>query len=215
MPFSVCVKDRMMYSHTFTFDDGVPFTTGCTAVVTATFEGAALGPYDILIDILVAQRLLREVMELYDHKNLDALQEFARPDGSRRNTTVEVMAQAVYRQLHSRLQALSLSLSLSVSLSLSLSSRILPFAARTHRSLPACAPAQAHHHSVLATDGKGLGAVTARTPPTPAAACAPPQTFASHLQAMHIKLEESDVALASYWEEARPEGLFSARAVGS
>jgi len=144
-----------MYSHTFTFDDGVPFTTGCTAVVTATFEGAALGPYDILIDILVAQRLLREVMELYDHKNLDALQEFARPDGSRRNTTVEVMAQAVYRQLHSRLQA--------------------------------------HHHSVLATDGKGLGAVTA----------------------MHIKLEESDVALASYWEEARPEGLFSARAVGS
>ncbi|EOD25832.1 hypothetical protein EMIHUDRAFT_205999 [Emiliania huxleyi CCMP1516] len=138
MPFSVCVKDRMMYSHTFTFDDGVPFTTGCTAVVTATFEGAALGPYDILIDILVAQKLLREVMELYDHKNLDALQEFARPDGSRRNTTVE-----------------------------------------------------AHHHSVLATDGKGLGA------------------------AMHIKLEESDVALASYWEEARPEGLFSACAVGS
>ena len=31
MPFSVTVKDRMMYSHTFTFDDGVPFTTGCTA----------------------------------------------------------------------------------------------------------------------------------------------------------------------------------------
>ena len=105
MPFSVCVKDRMMYSHTFTFDDGVPFTTGCTAVVSATFEGLALGPYDILIDILVAQRLLREVMELYDHKNLDALPEFVRADGARMNTTVEVMARAVYKQLHARLLA--------------------------------------------------------------------------------------------------------------
>ena len=149
MPFSVCVKDRMMYSHTFTFDDGVPFTTGCTAVVSATFEGLALGPYDILIDILVAQRLLREVMELYDHKNLDTLPEFARPDGSRCNTTVEVMARAVYQRLHERLQA--------------------------------------HHQSVVATDGKGLGAVTA----------------------MHIKLEESDVASASYWE-TDAQGLFAA-----
>ena len=29
-----------MYSHTFTFDDGRPFTTGCTSVVTATLEGS-------------------------------------------------------------------------------------------------------------------------------------------------------------------------------
>ena len=53
-------------------------------MVSATFEGLALGPYDILIDILVAQRLLREVMELYDHKNLDTLPEFAKqhPQGT-------------------------------------------------------------------------------------------------------------------------------------
>jgi hypothetical protein len=38
MPFEVSVKDRMMYSHTFVFGDGVPFTTGCTAVVTASIE---------------------------------------------------------------------------------------------------------------------------------------------------------------------------------
>ena len=151
MPFSVSVKDRMMYSHTFTFDDGVPFTTGCTAVVSATFEGASLGPHDILIDILVAQQMLREVMELYDHKNLDALPEFVRDDGARMNTTVEVMARAVYRQLHARLLS--------------------------------------HHQGVLATDGKGLGAVTA----------------------MHIKLEESDVASASFWE-TEAAGLFAAQA---
>ena len=103
MPFSVCVKDRMMYSHTFTFDDGVPFTTGCTSVVSATIEGSALGPFDILMDICVAQQLLRECCALYDHKNLDTLPEFARADGSRMNTTVEVMARAVYGQFHSRL----------------------------------------------------------------------------------------------------------------
>ena len=149
MPYSVAVRDRMMYSHTFTFDDGVPFITGCTSVVTATFEGAALGPYDVLIDILLAQKLLREVMELYDHKNLDSLPEFARADGTRRNTTVEVMAHAVYRQLHARLRDV--------------------------------------HAKSAATDGKGLGAVTA----------------------MHVKLEESDVASASYWE-TDAAGLFGA-----
>lgn len=77
MPYSVSVKNRMMYAHTFTFEDGMPFTTGCTAVVTATLEGDRLGPYDILIDITVAQRLLAEVCALYDHKNLDTLDEFA------------------------------------------------------------------------------------------------------------------------------------------
>ena len=149
MPFSVCVKDRMMYSHTFVFEDGVPFTTGCTSVVTATFEGPALGPFEVLIDILVAQRLLREVMELYDHKNLDTLPEFVRPDGTRCNTTVEVMARAVYTQLHARLREL--------------------------------------HTASAAGAGKGLGAVTG----------------------LHIKLEESDVASASYWE-SDATGLFTA-----
>ena len=94
-----------MYSHTFTFDDGVPFTTGCTSVVSATLEGSALGPYDILIDILVAQQLLRECCTLYDHKNLDTLPEFRKADGTLMNTTVEVMARAIFQQLHTRLQS--------------------------------------------------------------------------------------------------------------
>ena len=151
MPYSVAVKDRMMYSHTFVFGDGVPFTTGCTSVVTATFEGATLGQFEVLIDILVAQKLLREVMELYDHKNLDRLPEFARPDGSRCNTTVEVMARAVHGQLHTRLR-------------------------------------EFHAQSVADGDGKGMGGITG----------------------MHIKLEESDVASASYWE-TDATGLFPSK----
>ena len=141
--WSVSVKDRMMYSHTFTFDDGKPFTTGCTAVVTATLEGKELGPYAILIDIIVAQNILREVMELYDHKNLDTLAAF-----KGRNTTVEVMAKAVCDELYSRLAA--------------------------------------HHCRHSMSDGKGLGAVTG----------------------IHIDLEESDVAKASYFR-SDPSGLFS------
>lgn len=89
-----------MYSHTFTFEDGNPFTTGCTSVVTATIEGDTLGPYDVLVDICVAQKLLREVCSEYDHKNLDELAEF---EG--RNTTVEVVAKAVYDKLLARLSA--------------------------------------------------------------------------------------------------------------
>lgn len=38
----------------------VPFTTGCTSVVTATLEGNTLGPYDILIDICGALPVLLE-----------------------------------------------------------------------------------------------------------------------------------------------------------
>ena len=88
-----------MYSHTFVFDDGKPFTTGCTSVTTVTIEGETLGPYDILIDICVAQRLLKEAVAAYDHKNLDTLPEFARDDGTRLNTTVEVMARAIFRRM--------------------------------------------------------------------------------------------------------------------
>ena len=142
-----------MYAHTFLFDDGVPFTTGCTSVVTATVEGKELGPYDILIDIIVAQKLLREVMMLYDHKNLDTLAEFQTGggvDGScKRNTTVEVMSKAVFDKLMDALRK--------------------------------------HHEEHAATDGKGLGAITG----------------------LHVKLQETDVASASYGE-SHPTGIFAA-----
>ena len=99
MPFAVSVKDRMMYSHTFVFEDGQPFTTGCTSVATVTIEGSTLGPYDILIDICLAQQLLKDAVAAYDHKNLDTLPEFARDDGTRMNTTVEIMARAIFRRM--------------------------------------------------------------------------------------------------------------------
>lgn len=82
-----------MYSHTFYFGDQKPFTTGCTAVVEVKIFGRSLGKDDVLLDICVAQRLLRDIMARYDHQNLDLLDEFQLP---RRNTTVEVMAKAIH-----------------------------------------------------------------------------------------------------------------------
>ena len=105
MPFAVTVQDRCMYSHTFTFGDGVPFTTGCTSVVSVTIEGPSLGPFDVLIDICVAQQLLRAACAEYDHKNLDTLAEFKRPDGTLLNTTVEVVARAIHRRMFDGLKA--------------------------------------------------------------------------------------------------------------
>lgn len=98
--YFVSVTDRCMYSHTFQFGNGEPFTTGCTAVVEAKLFGPTLGPGEILIDICLAQRLLREVMAMYDHKNLDTLEEFQNP---KCNTTVEVMAHTFYQRLFAAL----------------------------------------------------------------------------------------------------------------
>ncbi|CAK0796648.1 unnamed protein product [Prorocentrum cordatum] len=90
-----------MYSHTFRFGGKEPFTTGCTAVVQVRVHGRELGVDSVLLDISEAQRLLRGAMAAYDHKNLDELEEFQSP---RRNTTVEVVAHAVFKRMYEGLK---------------------------------------------------------------------------------------------------------------
>ncbi|CAE7751508.1 unnamed protein product [Symbiodinium pilosum] len=99
--YFIGVQDRCMYSHTFHFGGSEPFTTGCTAVIQVKVFGRSLGEGDVLMDISVGQRLLRDIMMRYDHKNLDMLEEFQNP---RRNTTVEVMAEAIHRHFLSGLK---------------------------------------------------------------------------------------------------------------
>lgn len=91
-----------MYSHTFQFGADPPFTTGCTAVVDVKLFAKSLNSDGILIDICVAQQILHNIMAHYDHKNLDVMEEFQSP---RRNTTVEVMAKAIYLRFVKGLQA--------------------------------------------------------------------------------------------------------------
>ncbi|CAJ1396356.1 unnamed protein product [Effrenium voratum] len=101
--FCIGVQDRCMYSHTFHFRGVEPFTTGCTAVVEVKIFGRSLTEDQVLLDICAAQKLLRRIMERYDHQNLDRLEEFLS-----RNTTVEVMAQAIHDHFLDGLQQLHL-----------------------------------------------------------------------------------------------------------
>lgn len=91
MPFTVTVRDRCMYSHSLRFGSDPPFRTGCTAVVDVTFAGERLTSDGVLVDITVAQAVLREVLAKLDHADLDGLETFAG-----RNSTVEVVAHAVF-----------------------------------------------------------------------------------------------------------------------
>jgi 6-pyruvoyl-tetrahydropterin synthase len=91
MPYTVRVRDRCMYSHSLKFGDDAPFRTGCTAVVDATFTGPTLTADGVLVDITVAQAVLREVLAKYDHADLDN-----EPDFAGKNTTVEVVAAVVH-----------------------------------------------------------------------------------------------------------------------
>ena len=56
-----------------------------------TFTGDSLTRDGVLVDITVAQSVLREVLAKLDHADLDRLDAFAG-----RNSTVEVVAQAVF-----------------------------------------------------------------------------------------------------------------------
>ncbi|KAJ8612551.1 hypothetical protein CTAYLR_003728 [Chrysophaeum taylorii] len=94
MPWTVGVRERCMYSHSLRFGSDPPFRTGCTAVVDALFEGESLTDDGVLIDIILAQHVstkLRQVLDTYDHKDLDELEEF-----KDKNTTVEVVARAIF-----------------------------------------------------------------------------------------------------------------------
>lgn len=118
MPYTVTVRDRCMYSHTLKFGDGDGFRTGCTAVVDAVFTGGALTDDGVLIDITVAQcvpraaprardlalrrrRALKDVLEAYDHRDLDAVDDFRG-----KNTTVEVVARGIFDRYVAAIKAM-------------------------------------------------------------------------------------------------------------
>mmetsp|Transcript_8708 Transcript_8708/g.13408 ORF Transcript_8708/g.13408 Transcript_8708/m.13408 type:complete len:128 (+) Transcript_8708:54-437(+) len=94
-----------MYSHSLRFGKTPAFRTGCTAVVDACFEGNELGSDGVLIDITLAQAELEKTLCVYDHKDLDELQDFASM-----NTTVEVVARAIFQRYFRGLSAHSKSL---------------------------------------------------------------------------------------------------------
>lgn len=98
--FSLCVCDHVMIAHSL---KGAVFGPaqrlhGATYVVEAEFRRAALDGDGLVIDIGLARRLLREVLDPLDYRNLDEVTELAG-----RNTTTEALARHVFDRLAARL----------------------------------------------------------------------------------------------------------------
>jgi 6-pyruvoyl-tetrahydropterin synthase len=100
--FSVTVRDSMMIAHSFRGEAFGPAQRlhGATYVVDATFRRAGLDADGVVVDIGRAATLLGEVLGGLTYRNLDD-----EPDFAGRNTTTEVLAQAVADRIAERIAA--------------------------------------------------------------------------------------------------------------
>ncbi|HEU5271220.1 MAG TPA: 6-carboxytetrahydropterin synthase [Jatrophihabitans sp.] len=100
--FSVTIRDSMMIAHSLTGEVFGPAQRlhGATFLVDASFRRDALDPDGIVVDIGAASGLLHEILADYTYRNLDELPEFAG-----RNTTTEVLAQAIADRIAERVHA--------------------------------------------------------------------------------------------------------------
>jgi 6-pyruvoyl-tetrahydropterin synthase len=99
--FSICVRDHFMIAHSFRGDVFGPAQRlhGATYVVDAELARETLDGDGIVADIGRATQALRAVLVEFHYRNLDELDDFRG-----RNTTTEVMAQAVFQRLAGRLR---------------------------------------------------------------------------------------------------------------
>ena len=77
--FSLSVRDHTMIAHSFDSPTFGPAQRlhGATYVVTATFYSPNLDEDNLVIDIGLASRMLREALSSLDYRNLDAVEAFA------------------------------------------------------------------------------------------------------------------------------------------
>jgi 6-pyruvoyl-tetrahydropterin synthase len=100
--YSVCVRDHFMIAHSFRGQAFGPAQRlhGATYVVDLELRRESLDGDGVVIDIGHARRLLREVLDALDMRNLDEDAAFAG-----RNTTTEFLARVVFERVAARLRA--------------------------------------------------------------------------------------------------------------
>ncbi|KRB47530.1 6-carboxytetrahydropterin synthase [Terrabacter sp. Root181] len=100
--FSVTVRDHMMIAHSFRGEVFGPAQRlhGATFVVDVTFRGPELDRDDILVDIGLATRHVREVVGALGYRNLDD-----DPDFAGVNTSTEVLARTIAERVADRVRA--------------------------------------------------------------------------------------------------------------
>lgn len=100
--YTVCVRDHFMIAHSFRGESFGPAQRmhGATYVVELELRRTTLDDHGVVIDIGHAGRLLREVLDELNYRNLDEAPEFAG-----RNTTTEFLARVVFDRVAVRLRA--------------------------------------------------------------------------------------------------------------
>ena len=100
--FHITVRDHFMIAHSFRGEVFVPARRlhGATYVVDATFRRPELDADGIVIDIGLATRELKEVLDGLDYRNLDDEEAFAGV-----NTSTEYLARVVADRLADRVHA--------------------------------------------------------------------------------------------------------------
>ncbi len=94
--FSLNVRDHFMIAHSFRGEIFGPAQRlhGATYVVDATFRRPELDADGLVVDIGLAARVLGEILEPLNYRNLDEI-----PDFQGENTTTEFLAREIFRRL--------------------------------------------------------------------------------------------------------------------
>jgi 6-pyruvoyl-tetrahydropterin synthase len=100
--YGVRVRDHIMIAHSFRGEVFGPAQRlhGATYVVDVELRCDRLDDDSLVVDIGLASRALREVLEAFDYRNLDELPELAG-----RNTTTEFIAEQIFQRLAGRIAA--------------------------------------------------------------------------------------------------------------
>ena len=100
--FTLTVRDHIMVAHSFRGEVFGPARRlhGATFIVDLELRRPELDADEIVADIGLVGRLLREVLEPLSYRNLDEVPEFAG-----RNTTTEFLAREILRRVRARIEA--------------------------------------------------------------------------------------------------------------
>jgi 6-pyruvoyltetrahydropterin/6-carboxytetrahydropterin synthase len=98
--FSVTVRDHIMIAHSFR---GAVFghaqaLHGATFVVDMEFRRTELDPDNIVVDIGLAHEALKDLLAVYNYKNLDDIEAFKGI-----NTTTEFLARDIHRRMAAKI----------------------------------------------------------------------------------------------------------------
>lgn len=100
--FSLTVSDHFMIAHSFRGAIFGPAQRlhGATYAVELELRRSALDAHGLVADIGLLRRVLREVLDELDYRNLDEVSDF-----SGQNTTTEYLAQAIHDRARARIRA--------------------------------------------------------------------------------------------------------------